>query len=256
MKKMFAVLTILFSLSSPAQNDSLISGTHAWNQLKTEKTEAGEKRQILEAKTMHLDYLEIHATTLMPGKAPHPPHSHNDTEELVIINDGSLKVTIKDSSKILASGSVTLIMPGDEHGFVNIGKTPATYFVLRYRSRSTIDSDRGVKAGGSFTVNWNDLVFKERPKGGARQYYERPTAMLKRAEMHVTTLNEGLQSHDPHTHIAEEILLVINGNIEVQIGENHVGATAGDLVFLSSGILHAPKNIGKGQCMYFAIQWQ
>jgi (S)-ureidoglycine aminohydrolase len=80
--------------------------------------------------------------------------------------------------------------------------------------------------------------------------------MSKRFEMHVTTLNEGLKSHDPHTHRAEEIVLMINGNSEMQIGENFYKGSVGDLFFLGSNIPHAIRNVGAGSCMYFAIQWE
>jgi (S)-ureidoglycine aminohydrolase len=80
--------------------------------------------------------------------------------------------------------------------------------------------------------------------------------MMQRLEMHMTILKGGLQSHEPHTHVAEEIMIVISGNVDMQIGQQHYKAAPGDLVFIKSGELHAPKNDGKGECSYFAIQFQ
>jgi len=80
--------------------------------------------------------------------------------------------------------------------------------------------------------------------------------MSKRFEMHVTTLNVGIKSHEPHTHRAEEIVLMINGNTEMEIGNGLYKGTDGDLYFLGSNIPHAIKNIGTEPCMYFAIQWE
>ena len=255
MKAILTALFILFSVVITAQTDSLKSNVYAWNNLKVEKNNGNERRNILEGTTTHLEYLEIHVTTLSPGKAPHPPHKHLDTEELIIIKEGTLKITIGDSTKILGPGSIAVAMPGDEHGFVNTGKTPATYYVIKYRSKAPLNSERATKAGGSYMINWNDVVFKERPKGGSRQFFERPTGMLNRFEMHVTTLNEGLKSHEPHTHVAEEMMIILSGEVEMQIGDAFYKGVAGDLYLVKSGVLHAPRNAGKGPCMYYAIQF-
>jgi (S)-ureidoglycine aminohydrolase len=253
MKFLFLSLMLFVSAVSMSQADSLASAVYAWKQLKVEKTETGEKRQILEGSTTHLDYFEIHATTLQPGKAPHAPHKHEE-EEMIIIKEGKLKITIKDSSKVLGPGSVAVIMPGELHGFVNAGTTDATYYVIK--SKATVDKARAAKAGGSLMIDATEVAYKEGPKGGKKQYFERATGVMQRLEMHMTILNEGLKSHDPHTHFAEEMMIVISGVVDIQIGEEHHTASAGDLVFINSGILHAPANAGKGPCSYFAIQFQ
>jgi (S)-ureidoglycine aminohydrolase len=255
MKYCILFFALLCSDSLLAQNDSLPSAVYAWNNLKVEKTATGERRSIMEGSTTHLSYLEIHATTIDAGKAPHAPHQHPE-EEFIIIKEGSLKVTIKDSSWILGPGSIAVMMPGDMHGFVNAGNTRATYYVIKSKSKAGPNDDRGKNAGGSFVINANDIPYKENPKGGKKQYFERPTTMMQRLEMHMTTLNESVRSHDPHTHVAEELMIVTSGNVDIQIGESHNKMAAGDLVLLNSGILHAPTNIGKGTCTYYAIQFQ
>jgi (S)-ureidoglycine aminohydrolase len=89
-----------------------------------------------------------------------------------------------------------------------------------------------------------------------KSYFERPTAMCRRFEMHVTTLKEGLKSHDPHTHRAEEIIVVISNETQMQIGSNFYKAKAGDIYYLGSNILHGIQNAGKGNCSYFAFQFE
>jgi len=107
----------------------------------------------------------------------------------------------------------------------------------------------------SFIKNWNDMVFKPTEKGGTRQLFTIQTAMLHKFDIHVTTLNEGFNSHPPHTHVNEEIILMLDGNAEMTIGENHPKANGGDLVWLESMIPHNLSNVGKTACLYFAIQW-
>jgi quercetin dioxygenase-like cupin family protein len=83
----------------------------------------------------------------------------------------------------------------------------------------------------------------------------RPTATLKELEMHITTLNEGNKSHDPHTHPDEEIIVVLSGEVEEMINDANYHAGPGSVIFLSSMDPHGIRNIGKGRCEYYAIRW-
>jgi uncharacterized cupin superfamily protein len=49
--------------------------------------------------------IELHETGLPPGGAPHPPH-HHVHEEMVLIREGTMAVTIAGSSAKLGPGSV------------------------------------------------------------------------------------------------------------------------------------------------------
>lgn len=238
------------------KTDSVKSGVYSWSNSKAEKEETRSRKEILEGSTLDLAYLEIHTSTLQPGKAPHPPHTHADTEELIIVKQGSIKITINGASKILAPSSVAMAMPGDEHGIGNAGNSDATYYILKLKSREPMNSDRAKKAGGSFDINWDTVTVKKTTKGTHRNIFDRPTSQFARFEMHTTSLNAGEVSHAPHTHRAEEIILLIKGSAEMQIGNSFYKASAGDVIFLESGILHALKNTGTDACEYFAFQWQ
>lgn len=255
MKSIFILFFSLFSIAAFTQSDSVKSIVYSWKNLKPVQEESRERRQIVEGYTTHLQKLAIHATTLEPGKSPHPPHVHADEEELIIVKEGKLSVTIKGKTEVLGPGSIAMAMPGDEHGFNNAGETKATYYVIKYKSKAAADAARSANAGGSFTVDWKNVTFNPHDKGGVRRFFERPTAMVNRYEMHVTTLNEGLKSHEPHTHAAEEIILMIQGDATMQVGQNFYRATTGDVIFLNSMVPHALKNTGKAPSTYFAFQW-
>ena len=244
------------SFSRMPASDTLTARVCTWNSLETKKDSSRDRKEILEGRTPDLTLLEIHASTLDPGKAPHPPHSHTDMEELVIVKEGKLKATINGKVSMLGPGSIAVALPGDQHGFENAADGRTTYYVLKFQSSSPMNAGRGSQAGGSFTVNWDTLAVQPTGKGEKRQVFDRPTALFPRFEMHATTLNAGEVSHAPHVHRQEEIILLRKGDVQMQIGEKFYPATAGDLVFLSSGVPHALKNTGAGQCQYFALQWQ
>jgi (S)-ureidoglycine aminohydrolase len=147
------------------------------------------------------------------------------------------------------------IFPNDRILFENTSDETVELYEMSYLSKSLANAERGKLAGGSFLVPWESAVFKATAKGGGRQYFDRPTAMLNRFDIHVTTLNEGQQSHDPHTHVNEEIILMIDGHAEERIGDKRELANPGDVIRLGSNVLHNIRNVGQTPCMYYAIQW-
>jgi quercetin dioxygenase-like cupin family protein len=71
----------------------------------------------------------MHITELAPGLAPHPPH-HHAHEEMIMIHEGTLEVTIAGRSTKLGPGSVAYVASNEEHGWRNVSATRARYFVL------------------------------------------------------------------------------------------------------------------------------
>ena len=95
MKQIFLCFLLLITTSLIAQTgDSLLSKVYYWKKLEVKNEDSRVRRQVLEGKTFALSYFEIHASTLEPGKAPHPPHVHDDYEELIIVREGQVKITI------------------------------------------------------------------------------------------------------------------------------------------------------------------
>ena len=257
MKKIFFFFSIMNTASLLAQkNDSLLSNVYYWNKLEPIKEDTRVRRQVLEGKTFALSYFEIHASTLEAGKAPHPPHVHADMEELMIVKEGQVKITIAGKSKILGPGSIAFAMPGDEHGIENAGTTQAVYFILKFKGKLPMNLERANQAGGSFMLDWNELKTSNTGKGYRRDFFNRATSQLAQFEMHTTALNKDSVSHAPHIHVQEEIILILRGNVTMHIDGKLIPASAGDLVFLSSGVPHALLNTGKEQCEYFAFQWR
>jgi quercetin dioxygenase-like cupin family protein len=73
--------------------------------------------------------IEMHMTELGPGQAPHPPHHHMH-EEMILIQSGTVEVTISGKKANLGPGSSAYVASNEEHGWRNIGDEPALYFVL------------------------------------------------------------------------------------------------------------------------------
>jgi (S)-ureidoglycine aminohydrolase len=209
----------------------------------------------VEGSTRFLESLEIEVFTLNPGKKILRAQTRK-AEDLVIVKEGQLGINLNDASGIVGPGSVAFVMPDETYAVQNNGSGPATFYRLKFKPKNSIDKSRGQSNGGSFAINWDKVVMKENEHGGRRDFFDRPTATCEDFEMHVTTLNEGLPSHPPHTHEPEEIILMIKGDATMSINNKNYVGSAGDLFFLPSGSLHGIRNSGKGPCEYFAFQWK
>ncbi len=107
-----------------------------WALLPGKATKTGGRRELINSPTITCKNLEGHVTTLNPGEVPHAPHHHAD-EELVVVKEGLMAVTIKGVTARAGPGSIFFYASHDEHGMKNAGKTTATYYVIRYVTEAT-----------------------------------------------------------------------------------------------------------------------
>jgi len=249
-----AILIKAFTLTAQ-KTDTLLSGAYYWKNHEPKKEETDIIRRILEGKTVALEHFEVHASTIAAGKIPQPSYTHKDEEELMIVKDGQVKITIAGKSQTLGPGSIAFVMPGDEHMVDNAGDSESTFFILKYQAKSRLANETS-QPRGSFMIDWNELKTSDTGKGYRRDFFNQPTSQLSQFEMHTTALNADSVSHPPHTHVQEEIVLILRGNVQMYIDGKYYDGSAGDLYFLSSNVPHALKNTGKEQCEYFAFQWK
>jgi len=123
------LLPALAAARAKAQSPGLASKTYRFEDLTVRPSGENRLRPVLEGETHAGVPIELHMTELDPGKAPHPPHHHLH-EEMIMIHEGTLEVTIGDRSARLGPGSVAFVASNEHHGWKNVGTTRALYFVL------------------------------------------------------------------------------------------------------------------------------
>ena len=97
--------------------------------VRTNEQTKNSSRAVLDGETHDGFAIEAHETTLSPGSSPHPPHKHVH-EEMFLIREGSLDVTISGRTTRLGPGGVTFVASNEEHGVRNPATSPAEYFVV------------------------------------------------------------------------------------------------------------------------------
>lgn len=243
MKPTPLAILLLFALTpAMAQPDTLTAQVAPY---------PGQSGQVLKGSTHDLSLLDIRTLTI---KSAIMLSGKPDTlDDLLIVKEGELNLTITDSSTTLGPGSVALIPAGISY---NLEAKRSTYYRFRFRSRHSPKADPTGTDKTPFLLDWTAMPVQHTSKGETRQIFSRPTVWLSKIDLHATTLNPGEVSHPPHTHRAEEIILLRTGHVQMYINGKYYPATDGDLVFLPSGNPHALENHSTQRCEYFALQWQ
>lgn len=256
MKYFLLMISLCVSMYATAQVRPLAAKVYTWNESKMGAPRPNYiSKNIFNGSGSKLAQHEMKGIILPEGKMMSYTADANSQERFFIVKKGPLTVQLLQKTYTIDKGSVICVLPGDALAISNKTDDDVEFYEMSYRSITAPDAERGKAAGTSFVMNWNDMVFKPHDKGGVRQLFDRKTTMFNRFDIHITQLNEGFKSHDPHTHALEEIILMLDGNAEMQIGTDHQKANPGDVVFLTSMVLHNLTNVGKTPCVYFAIQW-
>ena len=256
MKKLLLLIAFSIPFLGFAQLSVVSSKMYSWKE-PTSKMENNILSAVLfEGSAFDMEYLQMSANAITPAKGKVSLQIPDNEEHLLIVKTGILTIGFKDSTWSIGGGSVALLMPGEKYVLQNTTSVACTFYRLKYRSKLPMDLARGRASGGSFVKDWKKIPFKPHDKGGIRNYFEKETAMSKRFEMHITTLKEGIKSHEPHTHRAEEIVLVIENKTEMQMDDKFYKGGTGDIYYLGSNVSHAIRNDGKGTCTYFAFQFE
>jgi XRE family transcriptional regulator, regulator of sulfur utilization len=87
------------------------------------------QRRMFTAKTHTGFKIESHQSDIAPGEVNHPPHQHL-REEMMLIREGTMELTIAGKAYRLGPGDVGVIGSNELHNAKNVGTTRATYFIV------------------------------------------------------------------------------------------------------------------------------
>ena len=256
MKKFRLLFALIFlAILSFAADQTINSSVYDWDKLPVKKTSSGESRIILKGSTRSLDMFDVQVITLNVEQTVKNYKVENGFDELIILKEGSAEISVNSEKKILGAGSVVVASQGDKVNIRNVHNKSTTFYTFLFKPKPSSGSNRPDVKVSPVLKDWNTIEFKPSANGGRRDILKQPVSTLKELEMHVTTLNEGLPSHAPHTHPDEEVILVRFGFVDQTINSTHYKLGPGSLIFLTNDDSHGISNAGKGKCEYYAIRW-
>ena len=123
------VLPLLAAAKAAGQSHALPSHLYRYEDLPVHGEGPNRGRPIFDGETHTGVLIELHETELAPGQMPHPPHHHLH-EEMILVREGMMEVTIAGKSATMGPGSVGFVASNVEHGWKNVGTDRARYFVM------------------------------------------------------------------------------------------------------------------------------
>ena len=100
-----------------------------YDQIPTTTNGKNVQRRMFTAKTHTGFKIESHQSDIAPGEVNHPPHQHL-REEMMLIREGTMELTITGKPYRLGPGDVGVIGSNEMHNAKNVGTTRATYFIV------------------------------------------------------------------------------------------------------------------------------
>ena len=73
-------------------------------------------------------------------------------------------------------------------------------------------------------------------------------------ECHETVLGAGVETHPPHAHEHEEIIIVVEGTVQVSMDGRAETVEAGSVIHYEPNRPHNLRNLGTTPCRYYVIE--
>lgn len=88
----------------------------------------------------------------------------------------------------------------------------------------------------------------------AREFFHGVSHSGFSLEAHETILGPGIQTHAPHKHEHEELVIVFEGTVETFIEGKTELAETGSLIYFGSSRMHSVRNAGGTPCRYYVVE--
>ena len=100
----------------------------------------------------------------------------------------------------------------------------------------------------------NQIPYEGDQKKKGRRFFYGANRSGFNLEMHETILGAGTETHAPHKHVHEEIVIVIEGTVETYLEGKTERAEAGSVIYFASNQMHSARNAGGTPCRYYVIE--
>jgi mannose-6-phosphate isomerase-like protein (cupin superfamily) len=197
--------------------------------------------------------MSCHASALVNGYCPHPPHAH-DEEELLLLLNGEAEITLpamaarEARQQRLQPGQFVYYPALFPHTIRTISEEPANYLMFKWSSSNTC-SGAALKHG-QYQVT---VPQKEHPQ--VKGYYsellfEGPTRHLGKLHCHMTRLMPG-SGYPAHVDHYDAAIVFLEGECE-SLGQ-HVGPNS--ILFYAAGEPHGLQNTGTTEARYLVFEF-
>jgi len=196
--------------------------------------------------------MKCHASVLVGGHTPHPPHAHVE-EELLMPLHGEVELTIPSGkndpsprSALIRPGSFVFYPAWQYHTIRNPGSSPVAYLMFKWQAPVRDDaSPLGVQV----------VDYDAPPPADARGFWTHhvlngTTGCLGKLHAHLTQLAPGA-GYEAHRDSHDVAIVVLDGTVET-LGRK-VGANS--VVYIGAGEMHGMRNPGDVPARYLVFEF-
>jgi quercetin dioxygenase-like cupin family protein len=188
--------------------------------------------------TANVPSLSCHASVLTPGSSPHPPHTHEEEELLLLLTGEVELVFAEDERSQLRPREFVYYPAGFAHTLRTTSAEPATYVMFKWRGA---EGD----AGPTLPFARFDTEGDE-----GRRLFDGSTRYLRKLHSHLTVLDPG-GGYEPHVDAYDVAIVVLDGDVETIGGR----AAPNDLIFYVAGEPHGMRNVGRTPARYVVFEF-
>lgn len=200
-------------------------------------------------------FLSVHASVLLAGHMPHPPHVHVE-EELLVVLEGTGEILTGESDDP-ETADRTPVEPGSfayypayqYHSLRNTGEGPLTYLMFKWPG-----SPQEVEAPLKLQIlHTTDFEPKARPGRAFKveKLMQGPTGYLKRLRAHLSEMDPG-GGYRPHRDRHDVAIIPLSGRLAANEEEIEPPAVA----YHSGGTKHGLRNPGSQPARYLVFEFE
>lgn len=121
-------------------------------------------------------------------------------------------------------------------------------------ARAAAQGPAAVETMSSKAYPSDKIPYKGDEKKKGRQFFLAATHAGFKIECHETVLGAGLETHPPHKHDHEEIMIVVEGTVEANMDGVKQTVPAGSVVVFGSNQMHNARNAGVTPSRYYIVE--
>ena len=202
--------------------------------------------------TKALPLLACHASALVPGCCPHPPHTHPE-EELLLLLSGELDLIVPDkntpektSRHRIKPGQVLFYSCDFAHTIQAVSAEPANYLMLKWQKKNMAGPAKLSYGPFNAHARASDTQVQEGMR--RRLVFEDRTAYLNKLHCHVSTLAPQA-GYAPHADTYAVLIVVLDGEVET------LGRRAGphSVIFYAAGEPHGVRNPSPAKESHYVV---
>lgn len=204
---------------------------------------------IFRGTTAGLRSITCHVSALAPDHSPHPPHTHDD-EEVLIVLSGEADVILPalagaDARQRLRAGDGVYYPAHFPHTLEGTGDAPVNYLMIKW-----IGDPTGASAPLGFRRFRCEEPADQQPGFRVHRLFDGPTGWLHRLECHVSTMAPGA-GYPPHADAHDVAMVMLDGTLE-SLGQR---LTPHGVFFYAAGELHGAGNPGPAAARYLVFEF-